>query len=49
LTIQGNTVLINLCGIKPLIDANGLKGSYSVSDNAYNPTIINIGNGNCSQ
>ena len=45
----GNYSLTNLCGLETVINSNGLNGNYSMSENAYNPTISDIQNGNCSQ
>jgi hypothetical protein len=48
LEIFGNNSLTDFCGLNTVISTNGL-GGYSVSENAYNPTITDIQNGNCSQ
>lgn len=47
--ITENYTLTNLCGLETVINVNGLNGIYSVRNNAYNPTISDIQNGNCSQ
>lgn len=50
LEIDNNIALNNMCGITPLIE-NGFPdnaGNYLISDNAYNPTVQDILDGNCS-
>jgi hypothetical protein len=42
LWIDGNSVLDNFCGIFPLLDASGLVGTYTVTNNATNPTEADI-------
>ncbi len=44
----GNVELDNLCGLQNLI-VNGTYGDIVISGNAFNPTIENIRDGNCSQ
>lgn len=48
LSISDNAVLINFCGLQPLLVNNGLIGDYRVYQNAYNPTKQDIIDGNCS-
>jgi len=46
LRIDGNDSLYSFCGLYALLNANGLKGSYFVSNNLLNPTqqeILNSG------
>jgi hypothetical protein len=42
LYIYNNAALDNFCGLFPLIDASGLVGTYTVTDNATNPTEAEI-------
>lgn len=48
LKITANTKLSSLCGLKKLIDSNGVDGSYYVFSNNYNPSQQDIKNGKCS-
>jgi hypothetical protein len=43
----GNYNLSDFCGIKPLLNANGVVGQTNISDNLYNPTEEDIITGNC--
>lgn len=45
LQIQNNINLSNFCGLFPLLNANGLAGSYTVSGNAIDPIQQDIING----
>lgn len=47
LKLESNTLLNDLCGIKPLIENNGIEGNYIVSDNSFNPSEQDILDGNC--
>jgi hypothetical protein len=49
LRIEDNSDLSDLCGIRPLLLNNGLNSSYIVNNNAYNPTLEDIIQGDCSQ
>ena len=49
LNILNNLVLDDFCGLDLLIRSNNLSGTYNITNNAYNPTIEDILNGNCSQ
>ncbi|MFC4219879.1 fibronectin type III domain-containing protein [Flagellimonas marina] len=49
LEIFDNNSLINFCGLDFVVNSNGLYGNYSVNENAYNPTISDIKNGDCNQ
>lgn len=47
--INSNTVLRSLCGITKLVKANAISGSFTIANNAYNPTKEQIVAGQCSQ
>ena len=47
--INDNYILTDFCGLEIAINSNGLIGNYSISLNAYNPTVDDIVSGNCSQ
>jgi hypothetical protein len=49
LVIIENNSLIDLCGIRLLLVNDGLGGTYSVYNNAFNPTQQEVIEGNCSQ
>ena len=42
LVIDSNIVLTRFCGLFPLLDAGGLGFTYTVTDNATNPTEAEI-------
>jgi len=48
LVIIENNSLTDLCGLQTLLVNDGLGGSYSVYNNAFNPTQQDIIDGNCS-
>lgn len=48
LFLSYNESLTNYCGLLPLIDSNGLDGSFSTKGNAYNPSIDNLNTDECS-
>jgi hypothetical protein len=49
LEISSNSKLTDLCGLNTLISSNGLTGTYKVFNNAHNPTITDLTNGNCKK
>jgi hypothetical protein len=49
INITENIALTSLCGISKLVKGGGNTGSYTVSANAYNPTVDDIKAGNCSR
>ncbi len=49
INISGNVGLTSLCGITKLVKGGGNTGDYSVSGNAYNPTVQDIKDGKCSK
>lgn len=49
LFIKDNISLVDLCSLENLVQNGSITDSYNVSGNAYNPTIQDIQNGNCSQ
>lgn len=48
LTIRYNTSLVDFYGLQTLLIQDGIIGDLTVSDNAYNPTLQDILDGNCS-
>ena len=48
-TYGGNTSLVDFCAISNLVTSNTFTGNFSASQNAYNPNIYDMINGNCSQ
>lgn len=54
-TVEGDLKIIyssslkSLCGLQNLLSNDGLKGSYNVNNNLFNPTKQEIIDGNCSQ
>ncbi len=48
LGVINNTNLIDFCGLNKLIINNNLIGTYSISNNLYNPTQQDLINNNCS-
>ena len=48
LRITSNDGLTDLCGLRPLLQANMLEGTYIVKDNGYNPTKQDIIDGDCA-
>ncbi|WP_315814826.1 hypothetical protein [Paraflavitalea speifideaquila] len=49
ISINGNKVLKNLCGITRVVKAGAITGGYYVANNGYNPTQQQIIAGQCSQ
>lgn len=49
ITINENVALKNLCGISKVVKAGSISGSYTVTNNGYNPTQQQIIAGQCSQ
>jgi len=47
ITITNNGSLGSFCGIRPLLQSGTFSGTYTVSDNFYNPTQQDIIDGNC--
>lgn len=48
LIIALNPNLIDFCGLNNAVDQNGITGTYTVVDNAYNPTLQDLVDGNCT-
>lgn len=49
LEIRFNGSLTDFCGLKTLLNGAGLNGGYAIDGNAFNPTLQNIMDNNCSQ
>jgi hypothetical protein len=49
LLIWRNSKLTDLCGLNTLVSGNGITGTYTVTENAYNPTLADLTNGNCKK
>lgn len=49
LEITRNALLTDFCGLQNLVDQNGIGGVFIAEQNAYNPTLQNLIDGNCSQ
>lgn len=49
LDIYGNERLKDFCALTRLLKNNGVKGTYSVSNNSFNPSKQDIIDGNCSK
>lgn len=47
--ISFNMSLTDFCGLQTVFNSNGLNGNFVTGENAYNPTIDDIQNGNCRQ
>ena len=47
ITITNNGSLDSYCGIRPLLQSGTFAGTYTVSDNFFNPTQQDIIDGNC--
>ncbi|ULC58118.1 hypothetical protein MBM09_09315 [Flaviramulus sp. BrNp1-15] len=46
--IWHNSTLTDLCGLQNIVQNDNIDGEYNVHNNAYNPTLQNINDGNCS-
>lgn len=46
--ITNNNSLTDFCALQPELFGSGFNGRYEVFNNAYNPTIEDMANGNCS-
>lgn len=49
ISILNNPSLSDFCGIKDLIQSNGLSGNFEAFWNSYNPSENDLQNGNCIQ
>ncbi|WP_457617044.1 IPT/TIG domain-containing protein [Lutibacter sp.] len=47
--ITFNATLTSYCGFNTLVIGNGYNNTFHITDNAYNPTLQDIIDGNCSQ
>ena len=48
-TYGGNTSLVDYCALSNLITSSSFTGNFNTSQNAFNPNIYDMLNGNCSQ
>ena len=48
LQITTNRKLSNLCALQKLVDEDGVKAGFELSTNAFNPSLEDLKNGNCS-
>lgn len=44
-----NNILTDFCGLELVVNSNGIGGEFLTKLNAYNPTLQDIMNGDCSQ
>jgi len=49
INIEENASLSDFCGLDQLIRVEGYNGGYNINRNAYNPSLQNMIDGNCSQ
>ena len=48
-TYGGNASLVDYCALSNLITSSSFTGNFNTSQNAFNPNIYDMLNGNCSQ
>lgn len=48
LNLGANAKLSNLCALQTLIDGNGIMSELEITSNAFNPSLEDLQNGNCS-
>ena len=48
IVINFNSLLINFCGLEPLFLEGSFLGTFNTLDNGYNPTEMDMNNGDCS-